>query len=353
MYAIIHDIAPFDVSNGTTIKFTWNGNQIYKVRCIVKNNESGNVVYDQTIDTMKPIYTIQPNSTLTNGGYYIVYLTTFDVNNKESDLQEIGTPFYCFETPEFVLSIEEDTVIRSSSFLSSLTYQQADNELLDFYNISLYSYQHIPVQSSGNVYDTSSLSYLISGLENGKQYYLRATGSTVHGMQLDTGYIPFMVAYVQKQIFSTIEANNLADIGAIELRSNIVSAEGVSVKPVVYIDGKYADLRDNAVTFDIGYEAKGDNSHVFALNNPILNSSVVHITDSSGLMQIDCYYREGSYEDSNGQKAQIELSASMGSIYYVVYSNYVPIPSDNQNLLFCVNRVGGYFSVQAIVLAKS
>ena len=49
MQAIIYDISPFDASVGTIIKFSWNGNQFFKNRCVIRENESNTIVYDNTI----------------------------------------------------------------------------------------------------------------------------------------------------------------------------------------------------------------------------------------------------------------------------------------------------------------
>jgi len=71
MQAAIHNIAPFNASIGTTVTFTWNGNQIYKVRCMIKENDSGTTVYNGVIDTMKPAFPIPADAKLSNGNYYI------------------------------------------------------------------------------------------------------------------------------------------------------------------------------------------------------------------------------------------------------------------------------------------
>ena len=352
MYAIIHPITPFDVANGTTVSFTWNGNQIYKVRCIIKENESGATVYDKTTEIMKASYTIEANSGLTNGTYYIMYITVFDVDNNESDLQSIGTPFYCFSTPTFSLSITSGQVVQASSYSVSLTYSQTEGELLDSFEITLYSYQLIQLQTSGTKYDTSDMSYLLSGMEDGMQYYVRAIGSTINGMQLDTGYISFNVAYIKRADFFVMETNNMPEIGGIELRSNIISTEGESESDVIYIDDKFADLTDNSVTFDIGYEVSGDNSHVFSFYNPNLNASIATITDETGSMIINLYYREGTFDDSNGKKAVIELNAESNGVHYVVYSNYINIPGDDKNISVCINRIGNHFDVIAVLVDR-
>lgn len=105
MQAIIYDISPFDASIGTTIKFSWNGNQFFKNRCILRENESNTVVYDHTIETFKQEHNIDlAKATLQNGKKYNAYITVFDKENQESDLQSIGKSFLCLKTPVFTFS---------------------------------------------------------------------------------------------------------------------------------------------------------------------------------------------------------------------------------------------------------
>ena len=350
MQATIHNIEPFDRTKGTSITFTWNGNQIYKVRCVIKENESNNTVYDTTIDTMKQIFPISANSNLTNGKYYICIITTFDINNIEST-QSAGKPFYCYSTPTFKLSLSDNEIVRASTYEVSLSYNQAEREELNYYNISLYSYQKTVLQSSENTYDTSTLSYIISSLENATQYYIRATGETIHGIHLDTGYILFTVAYTQAPLFSILEANNLSDTGGIELRANITSTLGVSEKDVIYIDGTMADLRDNTVTFNVGYELIGDFTQMFAFKKPNLNQCFAFSTDQNETTKIEFYYREGSFNNSDGCVATIELRASsVLNTHYIRFCKYFKIPDESELICFCISRIGNYFDTKAVVV---
>ena len=139
MYAIIHSIGPFDSALGTVINFTWNGNQIYKVRCIIKQNETGETVFDSTVPSMKQSFTIPANSGLINGTCYVAYITVLDVDDNESNLQNIGTPLYCFSIPSFSLSIKEDDIVRASNYTITLSYSQEEQEELDTAQITLYS----------------------------------------------------------------------------------------------------------------------------------------------------------------------------------------------------------------------
>lgn len=350
MYPTIHNIKPFDSSLGTTITFTWNGDQIYKARCIIKENETGNTVYDGTVDTMKAKYPIPANSGLVNGTYYVCYITVFDIDNAESSVSD-GKPFYCYSTPTFNLSIKDNDVIRTSSYEPVLNYSQAENEELNYYCITLYSYQKTILQSSGNVYNAMApLTHLITSLENATQYYIRATGETVHGMTVYTDYILFTVAYTQAQVFSTLEVNNLPEIGGIELRSNIISTIGNPDHEVIYIDGDKADLRDNSVSFDAGFEVYGDFSLVIKLTHPNINKPFLHLINANDTTCISCFYREGTFDNSDGKKGVIGLKASSCSdIYYVLYSNYFNIPGNSECICYCISRVGNYFDTKVVV----
>lgn len=349
MYATIHTIAPFDSSVGTNINFTWSGNQIYKVRCIIKNNTTGITVYDNSIDTMKQVYPLPSDSGLINGIKYIAYITVFDVNNNESTIQNIGTPFYCFTTPTFNLSVSNGDIIRASSYSIGLTYSQVESELLNWFNIALYSYQRTLVDSSGQIYDTTDLSYIVSNLQNATQYYIRATGETINGMSLDTGYILVTVSYTTAQIFSKLELNNISETGAIEIKTHIISAEGVPEKEVIYIDGEQADLQDNSVMFDEGYEIEGDFTKVFKFSRPKRNKVIIEFGTTDKL-NVKIYYRQGSYSDSNGEKGYFELVANSCGINYISNSNYVDILAGDYYYEYSllVNRKNGLFDLKAI-----
>lgn len=350
MYAVIHPIEPFDASKGATINFTWNGNQIRYVHCIIKENDSGETVYDETVENMKQQYNVPSDSTLSNGKYYVAYITVLDVDHIESEQQAIGTPFYCFSTPKFSLSVQENAIVRASAYSVSAIYSQTEDEPLDSYRIMLYDHAKKVLQDSGSIYDTTSLQYIVSGLENAKQYYVRSTGVTLHGMNIDTGFIPFSVSYNQAQVFSPLESNNMPDIGAIEIKSNIISTQATSEKPVGFLDGERVDLRDNSIVYDVGFEIEGNHSSIYLFEKPNLNTSLVRFFGEQTEAMI--VYREGAFSDSDGKKAYFELRVKAGGRFYVLMSNYVDIPSDDQQFSLLVNREGNLYEVKAVLVKK-
>lgn len=353
MYAIINTIDPFDVAVGTTIKFTWNGNQIFKVRCQVKVNSSGELKYDKTVETMRKEFTIPANSGLTNGEYYVAVITVFDESGNESDEQSIATPFYCFTTPTFTLSVTDGDVIKTSEQSIQLSYSQLENEELNSYNITLYSYQKVSLQTTGTVYDVTDMDTIFTGLNDATEYYVRATGVTVHGMTLDTGYIHILVAYKKRYLMSVIEGNNLSNIGGIEVRSNIVSIEGIADKIITYIDGGGVDLRDNAVTFKENFILNDNFTQIFVIKHPNLNDSIIHFENSDGSYQVDVYYREGEYSSSNGLLVSyFELQAVYAGQTQISASEYCSIPSDNQYFVLYILRNNCYYDLHLSVVSE-
>lgn len=362
MYAQIHTISPFDSKIGTTIKFTWKGNQIFKIRCIIKENESGDIVYDNIVDSTKPSYNLPSDSGLVNGTYYLCYITVFDVDGVESELQNIGTPFYCFSTPTFKLSVEDGDVVKSSVYEIILSFAQAESETLDNYTFFLYSYQKTLLQTSGIQYNTTPpLSYTVSNLANATQYYVRATGTTVHGFQVDTGYILIHVSYSEAQVWTSLYLNNREDLGAIEINANIIASEGVPDDPekIQYIQPHFIDLTETQVKFDEGFDVSGNFSIVANFYKPKINSCIL-LWDTDTASQIFIYYYEGIFSNSDGKKAYFELrntplfplEDTFNKICYTICSNYVDLPADHQEYSILINRVDGLYDIKAVLVNK-
>lgn len=161
-----------------------------------------------------------------------------------------------------------------------------------------------------------------------------------------------MKTYTIAQVFNILELNNKAESGAIEIKGNIVSAIGISEKDVIYIGNEYADLRDNSVTFEEGFEIKGDFTKIFVFYKPERNKSIISFGDGEKL-KVNIFYRIGNYIDSNGEKSYFELVANSCGINYVMNSNYVNAPSEDQQFALLVNRRGSYYDIRAVILERS
>lgn len=353
MQAQIYKITPFDASNGTTIKFAWYGNQAFKNRCIIKTNDTNQTtVYDKTIETFKLEHTIDLESaTLENGKTYLAYITVFDNEDNESDIQAIGEKFMCLKTPVFVFTnIIEDQVVSSSNYEFLLSYSQENGELLDSWSISVYTREHTLLSSSGTKYDTSSLNYIFQGFSNKSEYCVRAVGQTINGISLDTGYIGFSVTYNQYSVFNLLELTNLPDVGAIQIISNIVSAEGkLKKEPPIFLDGEYIDLRDNELTFDEGFLFDGDFSYVMLFYGMDVNDEILNMyADDKDQLTATVTYRVGRFGSAEMQRV-FELKIVSNGITSVYYSNKLEFGYANDLIGICIVRKDGYYSIQATI----
>lgn len=349
MQAFIHPITPIDMNVGGTIKFSWNGNQVFQNQCIIKSMETNETVYDHTIESFKYEHPIDlTKSGMENGREYIAYLIVYDKDHVPSDLQSIGTPFYCFTTPTFrFTNITNGQIIKSSTFQVNCEYAQTEKELLDSWSIVLYDHSKSELSSTGVVYETEELSYLTPMLNNKTTYFIRAVGKTVHGILVDTGYVELSVTYDISSLFSLIELTNLPDIGAVQLRSNIIASEGHTGKTPVYIDGEYLDLRDNYVKytegFILGEEASDSWSLVFKAYQIALNKPI-NLLFGDGINGI-LYHR--IYKNSAGEMlSYFELNIIQDSLVQVLMSNMIPRIPDNRMAAICITCQNQMFEIQ-------
>lgn len=344
MYATIYPITPIDPNNGGTIKFAWHGNQAFRNRCIIRDNETNAVVYDHTIETFKFEHTIViSEASLVSGKKYSAYITVFDQSGIESELQQLGTLFYCLTTPIFRFSnISQNQIISSSGFEFLLSYSQVDGELLDSWSITLHSHAQIPIATSGTKYNTDHLAYLFTGFENKKEYYVRGEGRTINGISLDTGLIKISVTYDVREMFSLLEPTNLPDIGAIQIRSNIVSSEGHLQKNGIYINGEYIDLTNNVLTYSEGFILNDPFSLVLCFYGVKPNDQIAELYGEN--FNIVITYRVGKY-DTNSMKGYFELRVISNGITHVQYSNMIDLPTEKALIGLCLIRQNEFYHI--------
>ena len=252
----------FDKTLETTFPFnSVGGNQVVKNRLQILNNSTLAVVYDSTQTTFALAHTLS-SDTLTNGVYYLAKVKTYDINNVESEWSS-GVQFYCFTTPSFTFNNITPT-INTSSKLFEVAYAQIQNEPISQSQFMLYDANGILIQQSEVLYNVdgtlppNSVSYLFTGMLDGQTYKVRATGTTLNGMALDTEYITFNIVYTEPNIFSTIQITSDCENGVNNIVSNLKILEGVSdpFEPIYIKDNTELDNRDyrNTVTWDSEFE---------------------------------------------------------------------------------------------------
>lgn len=196
---IVGSIPAFDATTENTFTFMANGgDQIVKNEIkIVINNESETLIYQNTVVTFSLSQTV-PANTLTNGTYYKVAFRTYDSLNNSSAWSNYQ-PFYCYSTPILNFNVSNGQTVYSQNFTLTLTYNQIQNEKLDYATIRVYNNNGILIENSGNLYNDNnppiSFNYPLNGLENHTNYTIVGTAVTVNNTLITTGNITFSTNY--------------------------------------------------------------------------------------------------------------------------------------------------------------
>ena len=260
---IVNPIAAFDATRQQAITFVViGGAQVVGNRLIIRNNQTGEIVYNQTQSSMK-LEHILPANSLKNNNFYNAVIYTIDNGNDES-VASVPIPFYCYTQPALTIdNIPSSGTIENGTYSFQGNYVQNEGELLNSYRFTLYdSNKTILAQSPLIYYNTDpSLTYLFSGMSNNTSYYIELTGETINSTILTSGVKSFTVRYIQPASFAICDLVNDCENGYIQISSNIVAIDGKSnPTPPKYIDDKEVDLRepDSWVEWDSGFSIKND-----------------------------------------------------------------------------------------------
>ena len=342
MKPILYNSDAWDSSNEKTFRFFFEGNQAFGNNLIIKNNTTGQVVYQGTETTMQLKHTV-PANTLKNGILYNVRVAVLDIDNNLSEYSE-PMIFYCYTTPTFTFdNIKENQVVKNASYQVYMTYKQIEGEQLQSWEISLYDTSKNKIDNTGVCY-TSDISYTLTNLEDNQNYYIRATGITLNGMEIDTDYISFSVNYKQPSIYSLLTLENISNNGHIKLQSNIRAVEAHSEKDVKYIDHEYADLKNNSVYIDDDFSMNDDYIINLLGYDLTTNALIMELSDSKN--KVALFLRKGTYDVNNNiEKTFVELCTPIGYTYYVCQSNYIDNPKNTDLLDIWVRKKDGLYSV--------
>ena len=260
---IINPIAAFDSTKEHEITFiVIGGAQVTGNRIVISDNQTGNVVYNNIVNTMKLAHTI-PANTLSNGGYYNVVIYTID-NSANESAPSTPVPFYCYSQPTLTITnIPATETIGNGTYKFQGNYLQTENEQLNSYQFILYDSNKDILDRSDIIYyqSNNSLAYTFVGMDNDISYYVELKGQTVNSTEITSGLMYFTVRYTQPATFAIVDLINDCENGYIQISSNIVAIDGKSnPEPPIYIDDKEVDLRDKDswVKWDKGFNINND-----------------------------------------------------------------------------------------------
>lgn len=334
MQPILYTIKSFDATTDMIFRFVWEGNQSFGNICVIRDNITNSIVYSQSETTMRLEHNLQAN-TLVNGTWYNAVIASVDVDGNVSDYSN-PIVFCCLSTPILKFTnITNNAVLKNSVYKITMSYSQAENEILESYEISLYDDAQTLIQTSGVVYTADTiLDYTLTNLEDNQTYYIRGTCYTVNGMNGSTDFIPISVNYQQPSYYSIITLENVAENGYIKIQSNIRAVDCKVNGTPIFIDGEYIDLRYTSLTINEDYVLDSDYIITFSGYN-FLQGLIMEIGSN-----VKIYYT------TEGNETYLELYCPFQNTIYYCQSNRLTNVTSSTKLEVYIIRKNGIFEMK-------
>lgn len=326
---ILQNQSAFDATTAHSFQFEYTGDQVFASKLYIYRNDNNNLVYSEKITSFQLNHTL-PQGTLSNGYQYYATLTVFNVDNVES-AHSNKILFYCYTQPTFIFSnIADNQIVQNSTLSPVVSYSQPEGETLDQFQIFLCNASKTQIATSGIKYGTESLAFTFNGLTDGTAYYVRATGVTTQGMQLDTDYIAITVKYTQAGQFYKLQLENNPHDASITLSSNVSIITGVSTgNPNFVEDNTMIDLTPVGCTvrFEEGFIIKEKFTLEIVGKMFYPYETILEMPVDTGTMSIVCM--QGTFPEGIKLYFLLEVISPTGFIYKTCTS---PIPTDYVSL---------------------
>ena len=350
-------INAFDATTNHTFYFTSSGgNQVVYNRIIIRNNTTNVIVYNNLVESYKFEH-IVPSGTLTNGVYYNYTITTYDVSSNAS---EPSSPiaFYCYSSPTITFTnIPVGNIIQASSFTFNVTYDQAQDELLDTLTINLYNASGVLIDSSVGLHNSGNppldFSYTFNGFTDDTIYKISASAVSVNGTVTNSPMIQFITSYFSPTMYSILELTNSCSGGYVEIKNNMIIIEGESFpSPPTYIGGTEVDLSidgtyvrwvegyniTNGFTMGLWGRSYTRNVPICTLANANNGKIVIKFID-------DYPYGETTLKTV----AELTVYDISNNPQYTIYSNYIETTDIANDVFIWVRRINNIFEIKVEV----
>lgn len=335
----VMQVKPFDANYDYEISISWLGNRAYANRIVIYDYKSNEIVFDDMVSTYILKHTI-PAHTLTNGKNYVIQAQIFDSDDNASVLSD-KVMFYTFETPEFYFKgISDKTIINNSTFTATIFYFQADLEDVSKTVFHLYDATKRELLRSNEIIDNNEYNvyYTYKGLDNDTVYYIRCTGVTVNGMELDTGYIEIHIKTENASEYSRLYATPRPEQGCIQVSTNLIIIDYTGDDEFDYVDGTMIDLRDKVLYYDKGFNIEGD----FTV---IIRGMYLWQTKEIFRMANDTYSLSLSSRIYTNGTLRFRLLVPNGIGHYILYSE--PLVFEDENMMtVCIRRVNNVYQLK-------
>lgn len=348
---ILYSKSAFDATKPEVFIFNViGGSQVTANQLTIIDQSTNEIVYQKKQVSFTFTHTVDANS-LRNGAYYSAYIRTYDAQDNISPQSGL-IQFYCFTTPSFnFTNIPSSNIIVNSTYNFEIMYNQYENELLNSYSFTLYDAQRIEIATSevkyidiGEESLPFTISYTFSSLLNNTSYYIKGTGSTVHGMKVDTGMFGFVVKYKQPSSFSYMELTNNCEGGYVIAQSKINSIAGISnPDPPLYVKDRtminlsspdsYVEWKYN-FNIDLNFTASLFGQS-FNINQPIIT-----LKDRQNKSLIV------NFRKLDNSHYYADLCVKDRDITYYIYSNIVESQFTFATYQIWIRRIDGLYEIR-------
>lgn len=330
----LRSVLPFPATDDYIFRFDVAGTSqqiFYNELEIRLSSDTSQIIYQEKIQEFRYQHTL-PANTLENGNQYVVKVRVYNNSN-----QLIGESnpifFYCFSSPTLSIPTVINGEVGNQTVLFEGAYFQGEGELLESFRFIHYDDNRIEIAKSPEVY-SDTIQYEFSGLENRVKNYIELIVVTVNGMVASTGLIEFTPRYIAPRFNSAIELENLHDEASILVKCNILRILGVAgIEPASYTEDGMIDLRDNTVTFEKGFNLRG---------NWTIQMWLRDINTDSIFFQL--LARDKS-------RIELEYKNNKITLYKMLNNEYVTqmlignneINTENQVVFICIKHIDGLF----------
>lgn len=316
---IINKITSVDALQDYVVTMTYNGNQPYSNRLIVYDGNTMGVLYDETIESFLLKHTI-PANTLINGRKYAVQVQFFDIDGIASALSD-KYYFWTLETPLFYFEgIKNEDVIKSASLEVNIHYSQPDWEDVKSYKFSIYDDTKKLLSESDVLYYSGSMSYVYRGLYNDTSYYIRCTGITERGVELDTGYVKIFAKYENSNTYSRIYSECNLHNGIVKYYTNLILIEPEEDN-FEYENG-YINLVDNTLVYKDNFFISGDFTMSIKCKNAYREATLLKCSNENIGFTLSSIF-------ADDESLMYKLVVPNAISNYVIYSEKIQVETDD------------------------
>lgn len=349
----VNEISAFDAAFDRKINFTYSGNQCIANSISIYDSTNNAEVYTSRVTSYALSHMI-PAGTLANGGSYYVKITAYYMEGAEE--HSVTSPssgvFLCLKTPTWKFNdLSEGAVVHNAVLQVTMHYEQEQNDLLNEFYVELYDHGHVLKYRSGAQYDISH-PIEFSGLTDNSTYYLRAYGTTVSGLEIDTrttypSDMMFNVDYIAPEVYSMANLENIPDSGSIRVSLNVAHIEGYSAngKEFTYTDDEYINLEDDMVIFDENVYMADEFTVLLRGRNFQKDTDILIIKTAGDGSLISVKIRETTISEEVVYFAELRCIHPHSKIEYVLYTDFASLNlTDDIQIMVWFKQ--GYFSLE-------